>query len=128
MPISQDRMLAVIKEGLRLRRYAESLRDEISGALRNARNGADAGMTLILIEGALAVNQLPNSDSILIEARHYQINARANSKRKEWARKKRREKGLSETNTAPSNLVKPEDPDELDILSNYQDFNKGSIE
>lgn len=132
MPITQERMLSILTEGLRIRRESEALREEITSALRNARTGSDPTMALALIEGALAMHPMPAADNLLVEARHYQVSRKRNEKNKEHMRAKRAgQPNWSPSDvkptTAPSSLIRPleDQPISDQLLAEFEAWNKG---
>lgn len=126
MPITQDRMIAVVREAFAMKVYAEGLRDDISNALRTSRD-SDPNMTIAMIEGAILLRKEPDVSSIMLEARHYQVNSRKNEKSKERARLLRRTAGQREAPTAPKSLISSfVEPDVMKGLQEeYERFNKG---
>lgn len=134
MPITQDRMLSILTEGLRIRRESEALREEITSALRNARTGSDPTMALALIEGALALHPMPAADNLLVEARHYQVSRKRNEKNKEHMRNRRATGSGGNSpaptlahSTAPSSLIRPleDQPISDELLAEFEAWNKG---
>lgn len=126
MPITQDRMIAVIREAFKLKLYAEGLKDDVNNAILGFQGGP-AETLIDLIQGAMIFRQLPSTENLMIEARHYQMNSKKNIKMKERARRKRRGEGKEEYNTGPTALVKnPLETEALDkILADYAAFNRG---
>ena len=129
MPITQERMIAICNEGLAHRGALTALRDNLLTILRQHRENPI--MAITLIEGELAVLQLPKADNIIAEATHWRYRSRDNLKNRERMRRKRGT-GASPPN-APTSMFRPLTDSDLqglepDLLAEYEKWNRGEEE
>lgn len=88
MPITQDRMLTVLREAQALRSSHEELRAELSRLVESA------AMPVLVLEGirqVLGAGKVPDCPSILLETNHFERVAKRNEKSARVMEKRRRE-------------------------------------
>ena len=128
MPITQDRMITLCDEALAQRTALARLRDEVLSILRQHRN--DPLMAITLIEGTLAILQIPPCDNIIAENVHFRNRRRENESNKARMRRKRDTPPGVQPN-APLTLIRPlaeADFEGLgDLAAEYEKWNKGEL-
>jgi hypothetical protein len=113
-------MIALCNEGAAQRAALISFRDNISTILRSHR--ADPLMALTLIEGTLAVLQLPPADNLIAETTHWRYRRGANEKNRD--RMRRRRGSSQHPINAPKSLIRPLTEADLEGLSLEEEFEK----
>lgn len=114
MPITSERLSLIVEEALAIARAASSLREVCEAGIKMDQGG------LALIQSHLQVNPLPQPLHLLLEQRHASVSGKANKRKREKARLKRRAAGVPEVQgLAPVSLA------DLGLSDPLQDqFNK----
>lgn len=107
MPITQDRMLTLIKEGEKLLSEYKSLRLQCENLISEVRAGRPPSDALSILETFLLLNPPVQPLHLHLEARHFGKESGTNRKRAEQERRKREAKGLPKKNTGPTSLLSP---------------------
>lgn len=125
MPISQDRMLALIREATSITNHASGLREEVEAVLQRVRKGMPSSEGWAILETYLMMHPSPQPVQLLLEARHFQLNSRRNVRKRERERRRRLEAGLSLNPTAPAALAQLSPDDDEAIRQLFDQWNLG---
>jgi len=124
MPITQERMIALCNEGLAQKSTLVHFRDSLRTILAQHRN--DPLMALTLIEGEIAVLQLPPADNLIAESVHWRFRRGANEKNRN--RMRRRRGTPSHPINAPTSVIRPltdSDLQDLNLDEEFEKWNRG---
>jgi hypothetical protein len=117
-------MITLCEEALRQREALVRFKDSISTILRS--NRADPLMTITLIEGELALLQIPPCDNIIAENVHFRHRRKENlSNRNRMRRRRGGEASDGIQPNAPHSLIRPLTGADLDLLAEYEKWNRG---
>lgn len=127
MPITQERMISICNEGAAQRAALIRFRDSLLSILRQHRE--DPLMAITLIEGELALLQLPPADNLIAESVHWRYRQGDNLKNRERMRR-RRGTGAGVQPNAPHSMFRPLTGADLQGLDpsleeEFQKWNKG---
>ena len=113
-------MIALCNEGLAHRQAFVRLKDDLISILQSHRT--DPLMAITLIEGTLAVLQLPPADNLIAESVHWRYRRGANEKNRD--RMRRRRSTPSHPLNAPTSMFRPLTEEDLSDLNLDEEFEK----